>query len=112
MRVAPLDAEGRWSALLDLTDRWASAYPRDAEPLLVRGNTLQKLNRPDAAVVAFNAALRLTPEEPAVWYGLAFAYAALGDETAARGARAKLEVLNESLAADPRGRLGRTQRAE
>jgi predicted Zn-dependent protease len=112
MRVAALNAEGRWSALLDLADRWSSASPHDAEPLLVRAKTLQKLNRPGAAIVAFNAALRLTPDDPAAWYGLAFAYAALGDETASRGAQAKLEVLNEGLAADLKAQLGRSQSAE
>ena len=85
LRVAALDAEGRWGAVLDLADLWSTVSPRDAEPLLVRGKTLQKLNRPGAAVVAFNAALRLTPDEPSAWYGLAFAYAALGDEAAVAG---------------------------
>jgi hypothetical protein len=112
MRVATLEAEGRWSAVLDLAERWSSAYPRDAEPLLVRGKTLQKLNRPDAAVVAFSAALGLAPDDSAAWYGLAFAYAALGDEPGSRGAQAKLEVLDEGLAADLKARLGRTRRAE
>jgi serine protease Do len=112
MRIAALDVEGRWSALLDLAERWSSASPRDAEPLLVRGKTLQKLNRPGAAVVAFNAALRLTPDDPAAWYGLAFAYAALGDETASRGAQAKLEALNEPLAADLKAHLGQARSAE
>ena len=112
MRVAALDAERHWRALLDLADRWSSASPRDAEPLLVRGKTLQQLNRPAAAVVAFNAALRLTPDDPAGWYGLALAYAALGDEPAARSAQAKLEVLNEGLAAELKAQLGRSQSAE
>jgi predicted Zn-dependent protease len=112
MRVAALDAQGRWSALLDLADRWSSASPHDPEPLLVRGKTLQKLNRPGAAVVAFNAALRLTPDDPAAWYGLAFAYAALGDEAALRSAQAKLGVLDAELAADLKAHLGRSPSAE
>ncbi len=112
MRTAALDAEGRWGALLDLTERWSSASPSDAEPLLVRGKTLQKLNRPDAAVAAFNAALRLTPDDPNAWYGLAFAYAALGDETESRGAYAKLEMLDETMAADLKVRLGRSRMPE
>ncbi len=112
LRVAALDAEGRWGAVLDLADLWSTVSPRDAEPLLVRAKTLQKLNRPGAAVVAFNAALRLTPDEPAAWYGLAFAYAALGDEAASRDAQAKLEVLNGGLAADVKARLGRSKDTE
>jgi serine protease Do len=108
MRVAALDAEGRWGALLDLADRWSSASPDAVEPLLVRGKTLQRLNRPDEAVVAFNAALRLSPDDPAPWYGLAYAYATLGDKTASRDAQVKLEALNPVLAADLQARLGRS----
>jgi hypothetical protein len=107
MRVAALDAEGRWSALLALTDSWSSASPNEAEPLLVRGKTLQRLNRPGEAVVAYNAALRLSPDDPVTWYGLASAYAALGDKTASRAAEVKLEVLNPKLAADLKAQLGR-----
>lgn len=105
MRVPPLDADGQWGALLDLSERWAAAYPRDAEPLLVRGNALQELNRPGSAVVAFNAALRLSPDDPVAWYGLALAYASLGDEAALLGAEAKLAALNENLAAVLKARL-------
>ncbi len=112
MRVAPLDAEGRWIALLDLADRWSSAQPRESEPLLVRAKTLQKLNRPAAAVIAFNDVLRLTPDDPVAWYGLAFAYASLGDEAALRGAQAKLGALDETLAADLKVELVRLQRAK
>jgi serine protease Do len=111
MRVAPLDTEGRWTALLDLADRWSSAQPQDAEPLLVRAKALQKLNHPAAAVIAFNDALRLTPDDPAAWYGLAFAYASLGDVAALRGAQAKLGALDEALAADLKVQLSRLQSA-
>lgn len=108
MRVATLDAEGRLGVLLDLTDRWSSASPDEAEPLLVRGKTLQRLNRPGEAVVAFNAALRLSPGDPAAWYGLAYAYAALGDKAASREAQVKLEALDHGLAADLEAQLGRS----
>jgi predicted Zn-dependent protease len=98
--------------LLDLVDRWSSAQPRESEPLLVRAKTLQKLNRPAAAVIAFNDVLRLTPDDPAAWYGLAFAYASLGDEAALRGAEAKLGSLDQTLAADLKVELARLQRAK
>jgi serine protease Do len=105
MRVAALDAAGSWDALLDLADVWSSAQPQSAEPLLVRAKTLQNLNRPGAAVMAFDDALRLTPNDPAAWYGLAFAYASLGDEAALRGAQARLAALDEALAAELKVRL-------
>jgi hypothetical protein len=112
MRVAPLDAEGRWTALLDLADRWSSAQPQNAEPFLVRAKALQKLNRPGAAVIAFDDALRLTPNDPVAWYGLAFAYASLGDEASLRSAQARLGALDEALAADLKVQLSRLQSAK
>jgi serine protease Do len=99
MRVATLDAQGRWAELLDLTDRWSIAAPQDVEPLIVRGRALQKLHRPQAAVVAFHDALRLRPDDAAAWYGLALAYASTGDEPALRSAEEKLATLDKVLAA-------------
>jgi hypothetical protein len=112
MRVAALDVEGRWTALLDLADRWSSAQPQNAEPLLVRAKALQALHRPGAAVIALDGALRLTPNDPAAWYGLAVAYASLGDEAALRGAQAKLGALDEVLAADLKVQLSRLHSAK
>ena len=54
MRAAPLSAEGRWAELIELTERWSAADPRDAEPLRFRGEAMQKLDRPAAAVGALH----------------------------------------------------------
>jgi serine protease Do len=105
MQAPPLDADGQWGALLELSDRWVAASPRDGEALLVRGKALQMLNRPHAAVAAFAAALRLRPDDPSAWYGLALCYASLGDEVALRAAEAKLGALSESRAAALKARL-------
>jgi serine protease Do len=105
MQAPPLDADEQWGALLELADRWVAASPRDAEPLLVRGRALQMLNRPQAAVAAFVAALRLRPDDPVAWYGLALCYASLGDAVALRAAEAKLGALSESRAAALKARL-------
>ena len=61
MRAAPLSAEGRWAELIELTERWATADPRDAEPLRFRGEAMQKLDRPDAAIGAYTKAVRSDP---------------------------------------------------
>jgi len=106
MRVSLLETEGRWDAVLDLTDRWSSAFPDNAEPLLSRGKALQNLEHPRAAVLAFSDALRLAPDEPAAWYGLAIAYASLGDNPGLRRAQAKVGMLDENLAAKLEVELG------
>jgi len=105
MQAPPLDANGQWGALLELSDRWAAASPQDAEALLIRGKALQMLHRPHAAVATFVAALRLRPDDPVAWYGLALCYASVGDEVALHAAAAKLGALNESLAAALKARL-------
>jgi len=99
MRAAPLHAEGRWTELVELTERWSSANPHDAEPLRVRGEALQQLDRQEAAVGAFTAALRLAPDDSSAWYGLALAYAAVGNVAASRHAEARLAELDGELAA-------------
>jgi serine protease Do len=99
MRAAPLRAEGRWAELVELTERWSSANPGDAEPLRVRGDALQQLDLQEAAAGAFTAALRLAPDDSSAWYGLALAYAAVGNLTALRHAEARLAELDGELAA-------------
>ncbi len=99
MRAAPLSAEGRWAELIELTNRWAAADPRDAEPLRFRGEAMQKLDRPEAAVGAYREAAALGPDVPNAWYGLALAYAAMGNTVASKRAESRLADLDRDLAA-------------
>jgi hypothetical protein len=99
MRAAPLRAEGRWAELIELTERWSAADAHDAEPLRVRGDALQKLDRPAAAVGAYTKAVALGPDVPSAWYGLALAYAFVGDAAASRRAGSRLAELDWELAA-------------
>jgi serine protease Do len=107
MRAAPLYAEGRWSDLAELALRWSAADPRDAEPLRVRGDALRKLDRPEAAIGPFAAAVALAPDVPAAWYGLALAYAAVGNTVASRYAGMRLAELDPDLAATLRDEVER-----
>jgi hypothetical protein len=100
MRAAPLYAEGRWAELIELTERWAAADPRDAEPLRFRGDAMQKLDRPEAAVRAYTSAVALGPEVPSAWYGLALAYAIVGNAAASERAESTLFDLDRDLAAE------------
>ena len=56
MRAAPLSAEAD-GELIELTERWATADPRDAEPLRFRGEAMQTRSA-DAAVGAIKAVAR------------------------------------------------------
>jgi hypothetical protein len=99
MRAAPLYAEGRWTELIDLTERWAKAELRDGEPLRLRGDALQELGRAAAAVGAYSKAVTLGPDVPSAWYGLALAYAEVGDFIASSRAESRLVALDPDLAA-------------
>ncbi len=99
MRAAPLSVEGRWTELIELSLHWSAADPRDAEPLRLRGEAMQKLDRPEAAVGAYTEALALGPEVPSAWYGLALAYAAMGNAEASERAGTRLADLDRDLAA-------------
>jgi tetratricopeptide (TPR) repeat protein len=107
MRAAPLFAEGRWAELIELTERWSAADPRDAEPLRVRGGAMQKLDRPEAAVGAYTESLALGPDVPSAWYGLALAYATTGNIVASKRAESRLAELDRDLAAELRDAVER-----
>ena len=102
MRAAPLHAQGRWADLIELAERWSAADPRDPEPLRFRGEAMQKLDRPGAAIGAYTTAVALGPDVPAAWYGLALAYAAVGNAAASQRASSRLAALDQDLAAQLR----------
>ena len=102
MRATPLSAEGRWAELIELTERWSAADPRDAEPFRFRGDAMRKLDRSEAAVGAYNRAVALGPDVPSAWYGLALAYAATGDAAASMRAQSRLADLDPDLATELR----------
>jgi len=98
MRAARLSAESRWEELNELTERWSAVNPRDAEPWRFRGEAMQKLDRPAAAIGAYTEAVALGPDVPSGWYGLALAYAAVGNAAASARAGSRLGDLNPDLA--------------
>jgi serine protease Do len=99
LRAAPLSAEGRWRELVELAQRWSAADPGDAEPLRFLGEAMQKLDRPAAAVDAYTEAAALGPDVPNAWYGLALAYAAVGNTAASKRAESRLADLDRDMAA-------------
>jgi serine protease Do len=99
MRAARLNAESRWIELIELTGQWSMTYPRDVEPMRIRGDALQKLDRREDAVGAYADAVRLAPDYASAWYGLALAYASVGNLVESRRAEAALAGVDRDLAA-------------
>ena len=105
MRAPPLYAEGRWSELIELTERWSASDPRDAEPLRVRGDAQRKMDRNASAVVSYSGALHIAPDDARAWYGLALAYAGLGDAAALKRTESMLAGFDPALAIRLHGEL-------
>ena len=105
MRAPPLYAEGRFDELIDLTERWSASDPRDPEPLRVRGDALRKMDRNQSAVVSYTEALQIAPNDTRAWYGLALAYAGLGDVAASKRAESTLASFDPALATRLRGEV-------
>lgn len=59
--------------------------PRDWRPLSLLGVAYEQVSRPDDALAAYDQALRLSPENPAVLTNLAMFHAARGDGPQAEG---------------------------
>ncbi|HEY4139113.1 MAG TPA: trypsin-like peptidase domain-containing protein [Casimicrobiaceae bacterium] len=98
MRAPPLYAEGRWNELIELTERWSASDPRDAEPLRVRGDAQRKMDRNEFAVFSYIEALHIAPDDARAWYGLALAYAGLGDVAALKRTESMLVGFDPALA--------------
>ena len=105
MRAPPLYAEGRWSELIESTERWSASDPRDAEPLRVRGDAQRKMDRNASAVVSYSEAMHIAPDDARAWYGLALAYAGLGDAAALKRTESMLAGFDPALATRLHGEL-------
>jgi Flp pilus assembly protein TadD len=68
--------------------------PKDWRPISLMGVALEQTQRPDEALAAYNQALKLSPNNPAVLSNLALFYATRGDA-------AQAEVLLRHAAAQP-----------
>jgi len=64
------DRLGLYTRALDLLERWIQERPDQAILLEWMGKFLLKLNRQDAAAKAFQAAIKLEPENMSLWQGL------------------------------------------
>lgn len=100
MRAAAYENTGAWSKLLEVSEAWSMAAPRDPEPLRARGRALREMHRPRAAAEAFRAALRLEPHDAVSLYGLVLAYDESGQGAESREAAARLDALDDDVARD------------
>jgi len=100
MRAAPLEAAGSWQALLDLTDIWCQSENDNAEAWLTRGEALDRLDRTDAAIEAYHAAVEKNPRSSEAWYALGTASSRRGDRSLVTDVLTHLIPLAPDLAED------------
>jgi len=111
MRAPLLYAEGRWNELLELTERWSASDPGDPEPFRVRGDAQRKTDRNESAVGSYVEALHIAPNDAQAWYGLALAYASLGDVVASERVESTLAGFDPALATRLHGEIERLRRS-
>lgn len=78
-RVAELEQRGDWKGLASLAERNLETHRANADWWLVAGYSRSQLNEHIAAASAYQAVLRLEPDNPAAWHLLAQSYRAAGD---------------------------------
>jgi hypothetical protein len=78
MQAASLEHDGRWSDLIELTNRWTQAYPRDAESPFMRGNSYSHQGQVFRAIDAYLDAVALDPRYTRAWLDLGKAYVRTG----------------------------------
>lgn len=100
MQAASLSVDGRWTDLLQLTDRWIAADRSDAESWFMRGNSLVKLDRADPAVDAFRQAVALDPRYLQAWLQLGRTYLRLGAVDDARRVAEEVDRLEPGAATE------------
>lgn len=106
MQAAKLEAEGDWTGVLALTDRWAAAENGNAEAWLVRGQAYQHLDRDAESIQPLRVALQRDPALASAWFELGTSYVRSGDKTALREVLAALKPLDPQLAEDLAARGG------
>lgn len=112
-------AAGQGFYAIELLQRGRAIAPKDWRPVSLMGVALEQSQRPDEALAAFNDALALSPENPAVLSNLGLFHAGRGDgakaeaylrrAVAAPGASAQ-ERQNLALVLGLRGDLAESER--
>jgi cytochrome c-type biogenesis protein CcmH/NrfG len=100
MQAAKLEADGDWSAVLELTERWAQAEAGNAEAWLVRGQAYQHLDRDADSIQPLRTALNRDPTLGTAWFDLGTSYVRSGDKTALREVLVALKSIDPDLADD------------
>lgn len=99
MQVALPQLNEDWSALLEISQKWADAEPLNEEAWYGLGVAHKGLGHTDQALQMFAKALKLDPNHPDVLYQLGLMASARGDVEEVRKTQRLLDKLDVDLAA-------------
>ena len=111
LRAAALAQSADWVALQALSQRWAQAEPDSSEPQRQLGLALERQDRGDEAVLAYQRALALDPLDALAWQQLGLLQLRLGQREAARISLARLQALDAAAAEPLATALGTVEKA-
>lgn len=98
LRAATLEAEENWGEMADVARRWSEAEAGNASSWLALGKARYHLSEMEPAIDALLRCARLAPTRAEPWYQLGMAYAAAGQNGAAKQAEEILGQLSPALA--------------
>jgi serine protease Do len=105
LQAAALEADDRWSEMLQLAEKWSADESRNADSWLTLGKAYHHLQQYDQAIAAFRKAIALDRDYPEAWYNLGLVYLDLGKNREAEEVSKVLGSMDEELAQE----LSRTQ---
>jgi hypothetical protein len=97
LQAAPLEAGKQWNELVQLTQRWSTAEPRNAEAWFMRGHAYAQVQQGDGAVAALRKAVELDPNFELAWFKLGLAHAGDCDSAELKRIAAVLARLDQQL---------------
>lgn len=98
LQAAALEQSGRWSALVQLAERWANEVTDDPEPHYLQAVAREGLGQPESAILAWQRSLAIDPDYSRSWAGLARLYHRTGRADDAQQAIASLMAHDPGLA--------------
>jgi hypothetical protein len=98
LQAASLEQSGRWQALAQLAERWASEVDDDPEPHYLQAVAREGLGQSESAISAWQRSLAIDPDYSRSWARLAQLYHRTGRHGDAQRAIASLMVHDPGLA--------------
>lgn len=99
MQIALPEMNQDWVKLLDVTEKWVTSEPNNAEAWYELGIAQENLNKLAEAKISYEKATQLDQNHMDALFGIGRVAQNLGDKNTVQGIHAKIAKVDESLAA-------------